>query len=123
LSDDVHRAAMLRHRPLTEHLAGDHELRPFLLHDALCMLEHEDSAIDARVHRTSITVARVLDHPQVFYGQIERAQFNPERSRRLGNLRGASLVGIDEVLHGEADDFDPRMLDNRRREGAIKASR
>jgi len=59
----------------------------------LCLFQHEDPAIDTRVHIASIPVFRMLHHIEVFLRDIEDLQRNTQGIHRLlGGHTGLSAV-------------------------------
>ncbi len=111
--DELEGGAMLGHRPLSKHLAGDDEGSADLLHEGGGLAQHEDAAVDARVEPASSAEARPLDHAQVIHPLAHHPDLHAQLPSHLrgevtsaGFARAAGAEGTREV---EREHLDPLL--------------
>src|SRR3989338_9552564 len=80
-----------------------------------------DAAVNARVKRGAVTVLRFLDHLQITLVQLQDNEFDHQLP---GGSAGLFLVAA-APRHGKIDpvDFNIKVTDNSRGQGAVQSSR
>ena len=106
LLDRLHRLPVLRHRPLSQHLAGEDEVRPRLLHPPPGQAKHEDPAVDAGVDVGPVAVGRVEEEFEIFRREVDALHGDAERGRELA----LPVVEIFAQRPGAVDEPAERRL-------------
>ncbi len=90
-----HGVLALGHGALANHLTGDNEIEAVLLRPLLCLVHHEDLAVQAGVHVRAVAVLRVQQHILVFFHDIDNVQLDP---KLLGRPQGVVSLGFGLIL-------------------------